>query len=153
MQISKMPLESVYTTGEQMKRLSITYFHDLDAFKKFSLPQFFDYVKNLPYIPDPPDMEHISRPAAALSKSAKYRDCDEKSILISSFLLLQQMGRAWRYIATSTHKSLKLHHVLVQWDIGGQVLNIDATYPKNKLFMFKRFTNIVPICEWVKVKQ
>ena len=151
MQISKLPLESVFTTGEQMKRLTITYFHDLDVFRKFSLPQFFNFVKNLPYIPDPPDMEHISRPAAALSENAKYRDCDEKSILIAAFLTLQKMGKAWRFVAVSTHKSKKLHHVLVDWNMGGQMIYLDATYPKNKLFMFKRFTNIVPICDWVGV--
>lgn len=153
MQISKMTLESVHTTGNEMKRLTISYYNDLQAFKKFTLPQFFDYVKNLRYIPDPPGMEFISRPAASLSKNAKFRDCDEKSILVASFLIMQKMGKAWRFVAVSTHKSKVLHHVLVQWETNdGAKVYLDATYPKNKLFMFKKFTNEVPICDWVIVK-
>ena len=98
-------------------------------------------------------MEHISRPAAALSPLAQYRDCDEKSILIASFLTLQNMGRAWRFTAVSTHPSKKLHHVICDWNMGGQCIYLDATYPKNKLFMYKKFSNIVPICDWVEVKK
>lgn len=154
MVVSYKPLGSVFETGAQMKRLSTQYFTDLLPFKRFSLPQFFDYVCKLPYIPDPNGIEFIQRPAASLSKDAKHRDCDCKAIAIGSFLILQGLGKRFRFVATSKKIDQALHHVLVEWDCGnGCCIFLDATYAKNRMFMQKKYTKTLPICDWVEVSK
>ena len=148
MQITKKPLKSVFQTGEQMKRLCCEYYKDISCFNFMTLGQYFNFVKDLPYLADPKNIEFLSRPGASLLGSAKYRDCDDKAILIGSYLILKKIP--FRFIAVSTNPAKKIHHVLVEAQIKNCRLFIDATYPKNKLFELKRYTKKLPITDWIK---
>ena len=154
MVVKLTPLGSVFQTGAEMRRLSVQYNNDLAPFKLFSLPQFFDYLAKLPYISDPNGIEFIQRPAASLSKDARHRDCDCKAIALGAFLYMQQLGKRFRFVATSKKIDRTLHHVLIEWDCGnGCCIYLDATYPKNKMFMAKKYTKTLPICDWVEVQK
>ena len=56
-------------------------------------------------------------------------DCDDKSILIASYLHLNKIK--FRFIGGSRKKNSPLHHVWVQAYIDGEWVNLDATYAWN----------------------
>jgi hypothetical protein len=84
----------------------------------------------LPYIPDPPEVETVSRPLYTLNASYSPRDCDDKSVLLAAWL--HAHGEKCRFVATSTRPDKVLHHVFIQLENG---LFVDATYKKNASFM------------------
>ena len=129
-----------------MLRLIETYWEDVIFFKSHTLLDFFNLVKNLKYIPDAKGIEIIHRPKHTLKRNVKYRDCDDKSILLGSFLYMKKIP--FRIVAVSNKPDKKIHHVLLQAIIKGQKVILDATYPRNKIFRYKPITKFTPISPW-----
>ena len=124
-------LGSPASTGAEMMRLVKQYAADIGEKAKWSLPKYYDFVKKLPYRKDPDNNETLARPLYTLSTAWPYRDCDDKAILIGSWLFLNKIP--FKFRASSSRKDKILHHVYVIAKIGGKDLVIDATYPKNTL--------------------
>lgn len=138
-------LTNVNQTGAQMARLVKEYWPDLGAWLVRPFKAFYKYVCDLPYIPDPPGVETVSRPAYTLRPEYSPRDCDDKAVLIAAWL--HGNGRRCRFVASSTKPNKKLHHVFVQLDDGTL---IDATYSQNAEFLgnypyFTKITKIIPL--------
>lgn len=149
------PLGGVEKTGAEMLRICQNYNNDLAAFDGYTINQFFDVVRSLEYRKDPPGIEHISRPAVLMTKSAAFRDCDDKSILCACYLMRRNKSAKndrskipWRFVATSARKSGELSHVVVEAVINGKPRIIDATYPKNEFYRKPVYTNFKPITGW-----
>lgn len=130
-----------------MVYLAKTYFKDLARFSNYSVREFFDLVRKLPYIPDLKKVEVIHRPGFTLSNTVKFRDCDDKAVLLGAFLYMKRI--IFRFIAVSDNPDQKLHHVLIEAIIGGVPRQLDATYPRNSFDLQKKFTAIQPISDWV----
>lgn len=145
--LSSYNIKSVQETGEKMVYLVKNYYTDLIRFYNFSIKEFFEVVRKLPYIPDVAKIEVIHRPGFTLSESVKFRDCDDKMVLMGAFLYMKKI--IFRFIAVSDMPNRKLHHVLIEAIIGGQPRQLDPTYPKNFFEMQRKYTAIEPISDWI----
>lgn len=140
-------LDNVFQTGAEMRRIVETYgVQDLGRLASMPFLAFYALVCALPYKEDIKGVETISRPAYTLDPSFAWRDCDDKSILIASWL--QAHGLKKRFVATSTKPNRILHHVFVQLETAP--LFIDATYLKNCIYLgkypyFKKITKFLPL--------
>lgn len=142
-------LRNINQTGAEMERLVRSYHCDVSDLDSLNIFKMFRYVANLKYIADPQGIELLHRPIFVRSKNAKFRDCDDKSILFGAWLYRHNIP--FRFIAVSTKKSGQLHHVLIEAKFkNGSKKYLDATYPKNKIFQHKPFTNQSYITDWIK---
>ena len=126
-------------TAREMARLSKTYWADVRRFLNWPVHKFFRFVANLPYKPDPQNVEATARPKWALSKSVPFRDCDDKSVLLGAYFYGR--GIPFVFVATSKRPDKRLHHVfpaIVRRD--GSLIPTDATYPRNTLGSVEPFT-------------
>lgn len=116
----------------QIIRIAKNYASDLkDYADRQGFFEFYNYVRNLPYIPDPKGKETISRPAYTVNPEWKgSRDCDDKTVLIGSFCELKKMP--WR-IAVVGVKEYP-HHVYPEIMHLDRWTQADATYPDRCLF-------------------
>ena len=121
--IKRQPLKDVYQTAAEMRRLTLLYWQDLGAWLESDFMSFFNFVCALPYIEDPPDIETVSRPCYTLREEYGPRDCDDKAVLIASWL--HGNGIKSRFVAISTQTGGELNHVFTQSEDG---TDIDATY-------------------------
>lgn len=129
--LTQTRLLSADDTAKSMTRLVSLYSKDLGNKINWPLSKFYNYVKNLPFKSDPPGHESIARPKYTLQDSWPWRDCDDKAILIGSWLYANRIP--FRFQASSKAPSGHLHHVYVVATIDGKPFPIDATYPRNKL--------------------
>lgn len=127
-------LRDVHQTADQMRRITELYYSDLGRWLRVPLFDFYLHVCALPYVSDPVGVETVSRPAYTLQRDYKPRDCDDKSVLIASWL--QGNGLKKRFVSTSTRPDGRLCHVFVQLENG---LLLDSTYPK-----FKDYIGLYP---------
>lgn len=116
------PLKDVFQTGAEMRRLACTYWQDLGRWLDVPFMEFFNYVCALPYRPDPPDVETVSRPAYTLREDYSPRDCDDKAVLIACWC--RGHGIRCRFVAISTQPGGEPNHVFTQ--VNG--VDCDATY-------------------------
>lgn len=142
------PLDNVNQTGAKMSSLVCLYWTDLGPWLDRPFIEFYRYVCALPYIPDPPGVETVSRPAYTLNGAYGPRDCDDKAVLCAAWW--HGHGRPVRFVASSTKPDKKLHHVFLQLDNG---VFIDATYKKNADYIgkypyFSKVTKIIPLTTW-----
>lgn len=141
-------LKNVFQTGKNMVRLVKMYNSDVSEYDAMKFPDFFKMVSNLPYIADPKGTEWIQRPKFTLSNQSRYRDCDDKAILIAS--KLYRMGIPFRFVASSKLPSKQLHHVWVMILLNGKQYVIDATYPGYYLGQDHKHTKRVSLTQWIK---
>lgn len=134
------PLQSPEHTGEEMMRLVKMYSKDIGNMAKWPFPRFYNFVKNLPYRADPQENEIISRPAKTLQADWPWRDCDDKAVLIASWLQENQIP--FKFRASSSRPDKMLHHVYVVADFPAGQKVIDATYSKNILGQEVPYTKI-----------
>lgn len=145
MNVYQTELTDVLQTGAAMRRLVQNYFGDLGPWLGVPFIAFYRHVCNLPYIPDPDNVETVSRPLYTLGGYDVPRDCDDKAVLLASWCYGH--GEPVRFVATSTRPDKKLHHVFAQMKNG---LYMDGTYPKNADFLgyypfFRHVTYIEPL--------
>ena len=142
-------LKDVYQTAFQMRRLVESYYLDLGPWLNVPFLDFYRYVCDLPYIPDPHNIEFVSRAALTINPFFNVaRDCDDKAVLLGCWW--HGHGDKCRFVASSTKKNKMLHHVFLQHETG---LFFDATYCKNKNFLdfypyFPRITKIIALTEF-----
>lgn len=122
---NRQQLRDVFQTAREMQRLTCSYWQDLGAWLRAPFIQYFNFVCALPYFEDPEECETVSRPLYTLNPSYRPRDCDDKSVLLASWI--HGNGGRCRFIAVSTQKSGELNHVFVQAADG---TDLDATYPE-----------------------
>lgn len=117
-----------------MYRLIERFHQDLGRLAKMPLPEFFDYVKRIPYLRDVKGRETVARPGLLL-KEFPALDCKKKAILICAWA--RANGVPFRLVACSERPDRKIHHVFPQVKQGDRVRNVDATYAKYSLYQKK----------------
>jgi len=149
--IRAIPLKNKSQTVENIRRIIETHWRDLKSFtvKKngkrirlidLSLFDIFDLVKNFPYVKDENSIEVIARPQRLLTEGNNIgMDCKKKTILIGSWLHGNDYN--YRLIGSSNKKNGNIHHIFPQVRTSEGWKNLDATYPKNKIFETRRVTN------------
>lgn len=132
-------------TGRKMHWLIKKFCTDLSniyvknkSLAEFGLKDFFDYVKNIPYLQDVKPIEIIARPKILLSGMSL--DCKKKAILMSCWCVLN--GFDYRLATTSSRKDKRIHHVFCQAFIDKEWKNLDSTYNNYELFDAKTVTKI-----------
>lgn len=141
-------LENVSQTADEMRRLVEEYAGDIGALSNLPFIFYYKLICSLPYVNDPRGVETVSRPAFLLEPGYSPRDCDDKSILLAAWCRCN--GIKCRFVASSTRKNGKLHHVFLQLENG---IFADATYKKfgkTPFYYdyFKKLTRICPISEF-----
>lgn len=139
-------IESLDETGAEMERLTKTYWQDIVPYAKhMDLVFWHQYVCNLEYLPDPEEEELVSRPAISLSEDAQYRDCDDKCILLGSYLYWKRIP--FKYGACSYKKSDEQHHAII---LTPQYGIIDCTFAGTAFPRSRDFYNVIPISRWLR---
>ena len=123
-------LYDVHQTGREMQRLASCYCSDLGSWLGVPFISYYRHICRLPYVPDPQDVETISRPAYTLIDCYGPRDCDDKAVLLAAWL--HSHREPVRFVASSTRPDRQLHHTFIQL---GNGLFVDATYPENENFL------------------
>jgi hypothetical protein len=137
------PLRTKYRTVQEIKYAVDRFAGDLKRFPKImnmNLPQFFDFVKKIPYQRDVPQREIVSRPLYLLTVFPSL-DCKKKSILMACFIALKYGADSVRFVLSSNRPDKQIGHVFTQFYNGKDWINADATYPQNILGQKKRVTN------------
>ena len=117
-----------------MYRFVERFHRDLGKLASMPLAEFFDYVKKIPYRRDRRGVETVARPGLLL-KEFPALDCKKKAILICAWARCN--GIPYRLVACSERPDKKIHHVFPQIKEADRVRNVDATYPKYRLFQNK----------------
>jgi len=115
----------------------------LQNFDALSLKQIFNYISQLPYVPDPvndvisgnDDIELIKTPELTNYTGG---DCDDKSAMMGA--ILKRRGIPFRFAVTSTKPDGSLHHIYPEIEIDGFWVPFDATYSYNQPFVESVFT-------------
>ena len=132
------PLQSKAQTVREIRRLASVYNADIPD--GFSLQNFFDRVRNIPYRRDVKGIEVTARPKFALLYGDKTGlDCKKKCLLISAFAARNKIP--FRIITSSKRPDRRHHHVFPQLRINGQWINADATYSHYSLGEPKKVTD------------
>lgn len=146
-------LESYIQTLKEIKRLSLLYYRDLLLPNKFgfnfrtcTLPELNQFIKKtMIYVSDPEGIEHLTRVKQSLQKanssSAHPLDCDDKTHLIVSWLLLQNelltkdLTMPYVIYIVVSGRGNRPHHVYPEITLPGIVKDyiVDSTYPRNVL--------------------
>jgi hypothetical protein len=132
-----------YQTVTEIKRMIRSFYKDLESFPELvnmSIEQFFDFVKNIPYIRDIKKTEIVSRPKFLLTVF-KALDCKKKSILMGSYMKLKYGDGSYRLCLSSNSPDKVIKHIFTQINIDGNWINADATYSKNRIGQLKKVTN------------
>jgi len=132
------PLIDKRQTGARMKMLAGRFARDLDGVKvriNGKLKRFSDLnpaevhevVRNIPYKRDTEPVEVIARPARLLNgEFERGIDCKKKAVLIGAWAA--RRGYPYKFVATSKRPDRKFHHVFPVVRLGGEWVNMDATY-------------------------
>lgn len=146
MNFTVYPNLSIELTGQKMAEVVELYNEDVAFLDDESLLYCFDYVARLPYLADPKDGEYISRPQASLSPSARFRDCDDKAIILGCCLYRRDID--FYFVAVSEEPDCDFHHVLIEIArpekdfVNGKLQKIkflDCTYPENEFGLHNKF--------------
>ena len=145
---TKRELIDVFQTGAEMRRIVELYWSDLGRWLDLNFLTYFNFVCALPYRADPNDTETVSRPIYLLKENYSPRDCDDKSVLIASWM--HGNGIMCKFTAISTQPDGEPCHVFTTLENG---LDVDATYPEYHGMLgnypyYKDVTNRVDLTEW-----
>lgn len=130
-------------TVREIRHAVDTYYKDMAGFPellRMNAVEFFDYVKNIPYVRDVPDLEIVSRPKYLLTIFPSL-DCKKKSILMASFMRYKHGPGSYRFVLSSNRPDGQIGHIFTQVKCNGQWINADATYSNNNFAAKKRVTN------------
>jgi hypothetical protein len=118
-------------TGALMHDMVAKYWQDMIPFVHLSLYEMYDMIKNLPFRPDPIDLETLQRPLYTMRGVGSGGDCDDKSIAFASYLTA--IGIPYRFIAARAPTQEHLHHVFTELYTAGMWVTADCTYSFNCL--------------------
>jgi len=138
MEVTTRPLKDARQTGRLMHKMVNKYCLDMSPYASMSLNEVFDFVKKIPFQPDPAMIELLKRPYYTIQGIGEGGDCDDKAIVMASWAKLNSIP--YRFIGVGCRKpgqkknaKILLSHVFTQFYILGEWLNVDATYSYNKL--------------------
>lgn len=114
-----------------MKKVVDRYYLDMAPYASLSLIEIFDKIKNLPYRPDPVDIETLMRPAYTMTGTGSGGDCDCKALALASYAKLHSIP--FRFIAIRRPGRKVLHHVALELYYSNRWLFADPTYRFNVL--------------------
>jgi len=129
-------LKSRTQSVQKIKYLIFKYFNDFN-FSRYSIYEFFDKVRKIPYQKDTKYLERVGRPLRILSLSGL--DCKKKAVLMGSYAM--QKNIKFRFVCSSVRPDKKIQHIFLQFLINGKWLNADATYKHLKFGQPKILTN------------
>lgn len=136
LRLQEEPLFDRAQSGKAIYRMAKKYYSDLGGMADTTLNQFYDFVRQIPYVEDAYGEEVIARPLWLLSeKIFPGSDCKKKAVLMGAWA--EAHGVPWRLIAVSERPDKMIHHVFPQFKIRGLWENVDATYPEYRLFEAK----------------
>ena len=93
------------------------------------LQEVFKKIKNLPYRPDPVNVETLMRPAYTMNMQGSGGDCDCKALALASYAKLNSIP--YRFIAIRRPGRKSLHHVALEMYTSNRWLFLDPTYRFN----------------------
>jgi len=124
MRLEKSKLNSYRETVQKIFEFSEKYYNDVKFLELKTPIEVFEIVKNLDYKPDPKGIEFLSRPLYSIFKNDLPRDCDDKTLIISSYATLKNIPFK---IAVSGKTNFP-HHVFPILQIDKNWIPFDATY-------------------------
>lgn len=147
----KVPLRDLAHTGSLMEEMVRKYNQDIPVeFVCWSLVDFFDLVKALPYIPDPKGTESVQRPKFTLDPNWEgSRDCDDKAIVIGAWLYRRFIP--FRFLAVAYEPGAVVSHAVVECHPpDAKAFIVDATYPHIKFPNEGPYYSHTAISRWIK---
>jgi hypothetical protein len=148
MQENREILRNHLQTARRIKHLVEQYYLDLNLcfvvkdrkqipLNKLTLPEYFDFVRNIPYRRDPENSEIVARPYYLIKHRALGLDCKKKGTLIAAYLRIKNFK--YRAIGSSSRPDGKVHHIYFQlWEPKEKRWKCcDATYSNYILFKDK----------------
>ena len=120
---------SATETGKIMRAVVEKYYTDMAPYASFSLIEMFDKIKNLPYRPDPVNVETLMRPRYTMEMRGYGGDCDCKAVALASYAKLNSIP--YRFIAIRRPGKKNLHHVALELYVSNRWLYCDPTYRFN----------------------
>ena len=120
------------TTGVYMGQMVEKYYRDMLSYASLSLSEVFNFIKNIPYRPDPVNCETLMRPLYTLNSQGTGGDCDDKAIAVASWAKLN--GLPFRFVAVRRYDRETLHHVYAEIYMNNKMwVPADTTYNTNTL--------------------
>lgn len=145
MQANREPLKNRLQTARRIKHLCEQFYLDLNLcfivkgnrqipLSKLTLPEYFDFVKNIKYRRDPKPIEIVARPYYLIKHRALGLDCKKKGTLICAYLRIKNYK--YRAIGSSTRPDGAIHHIYFElFDPDAKEWKtVDATYKQYNLF-------------------
>jgi hypothetical protein len=117
------------STGTIMRSVVEKYYLDMLPYTSLSLIDMFTRIKNLPYRPDPDNLETLMRPSYTMNMKGTGGDCDDKAIALAAWARL--FGYPYRFIAIRRPGRKTLHHVTVEIFLNNHWIFCDPTYNFN----------------------
>lgn len=136
MKISTYPKTAENVLGK-IYDLITRYYRDMNEYRHYSITDMFDYIRTIPYVPDPPRKELIMRPKLLLIRNGG--DCDDKTIMGCSYFLCRGMRTGFALVSDSSNKPV--HHIFTIFENYGRWYDFDATYDYNQFLEKKIWYN------------
>jgi hypothetical protein len=117
-------------TLKTIEGFSTKYVHDIpESVLNFKPSDFYEFVKKIPYRPDPEGHELIQRPAYTLKHGG---DCDDKTVLVLAYCHYHKIPCGYSLVSDNP---LKTYHHIFPFIIDkiGVKIDFDATYRSNTL--------------------
>jgi len=132
--------------GNVLSHFVENYHEDVSEFDDFAFEEFYDYVKQLEYIPEDNkvggyDLDVFCRPSRTLSADCVCRDCDDKAILMACWCRRHDVG--YRFIACSYKPENGIEHCILEIRHENKWVECDSTYPEDTFPSWRNYYNKV----------
>jgi hypothetical protein len=117
-------------TAKKMRE-SAKFTEDIGNLKELSFQDYYETIKNIPYIDDPQILyraELVARPKYLLYGQSL--DCKKKSILMGAYCNAQLPKLKFKFIGSSERSDRLLHHVFPIVKLNNQWVVADATFKR-----------------------
>ena len=132
MKVSHVQTDGAATsTGKLMHQMVQQYKRDMLPYVHMGLIEVFDFIKRIPFKPDPEEFETLQRPSYTIGECGWGGDCDDKAIAFASYCTL--IGIPYRFVAVRRQDQETLHHVMCYIYIANKWVQADPTYSFNSL--------------------
>jgi len=136
MKVSVYPKTANYVIG-RLQDLIYDYYTDMEKYKHYSILEMFDFIRTIPYEPDPPGDELIMRPSILLKRGRG--DCDDKTIMGCSYFKCKDIPTGFSLVSDRPEKPV--HHIFTIFQNYGKWYDFDATYPHNVFLENRQWFN------------
>ena len=138
--------------GEILMHFVKEYHGDIADYDNFTFIQWYEHVRSLPYIPDPPkagghDLDVFCRPRRTLGDSPACRDCDDKAILMACWCF--RHGIPFRFVTCTYTPAKENWHCILEVFLDGKWSDCDSTYPEDSFPSWREYHNRITLSEWL----